>query len=382
MLKKIEKYIYLDYRFIFLKNIIKSEKISLYQIIKYLFSFKRIIIRCVIVFSLIGLVFFSSSEKYFIAESTIIPDSGIPPSSEISEFQDLLTIPSTNTIGIESFENIINGTSFLKKILEEEIYSENFGKFVSIEEYLLNTSRVNSLQKVRNYISNVKSKFLNLFKSTENDQVPGVTVKFKDTLQFLTSYEKSLISTFKSKVEIKGTKSVKITTIAPEAKFSARLNNLLIEKLGEEASRLKTGKLRRDLSLLTQKLDSAKTKFEESQLKLAKYRDENKGFKSSISLTKLEKLTSDFNLYSNIYQEAAINVESLKMELIAMTPFYSIYEPPYVPEFPNGGFSLTPVIKSIFFGLVFSIMLSAFYTFLCLSLIFKNNLINTKLIDE
>lgn len=367
-------------RFKFIEGIIETEKVSVLGVIKYLLSFIRVIVLLPVIFGVVGLIFFGESPKYYTTTSVVIPDGGAPPNPNLQDLGDILgapSLPSSSSLGIESFPGIIENTVFMKKLIQKNIYSERFGEMLPIGEYLERISPPPSkisLLKARltqipvNIIESLKPEEIGTQRESRKEVI------YKDSLPTLSDRENKLIGLLQGKIEIGGSATISITTNFPEAKITSRFNQLLINELEEEVTRIRNGKRLRDLRLLEQKLDSTKIQFEDAQIALAEYLDRNKGVQTAQYRIEYDKLQSDYNLYLGIYSSLEQEVASTKVELVVNTPFYEVYEPPYVPKYPVGGYSIGPAIKYAVIGVLLGVFWSFIYTVIVILSIFRSKL--------
>jgi hypothetical protein len=348
----------------FVKHIIETEEISVLQIIKYLLSFRKFIFYTILIFFSTGVIqTLTSSADSYTSKSVIIPDGGAPPSSLMSEsISDLIPIqPSNGELGIESFPGIIENRTFLLKLLKEEILSEKYSGFLSLKEYIIKDQKTsNILRRGFGYISNLPNRFFSLFESDNK----GLNESFDlskdfpvDTLNVVTEEQLSLIANLSSLINVEGKNPITIETTMGQPKVSTRLNKIVIEKLVEEVTRIKTAKQQRDVELIKVQLDAAKVNFLKSQNVLAIFRDANKGNNSAYVLSTLARLSSDYSLYFGIYSSLATEHELAKIEVIKKTPFYEVIEPAYVPLKSNSEFNISSIINYSIMGIVFSIFI-------------------------
>lgn len=374
-------------RYKFIQGIIETESISVLQFLRYLLSFWKQVVFFLLVFLILGVISATSKGPLtYTTSSLIIPEGGAPPKPSIGgELSDLLkesAAPINGNLGVTSFPGIMENTPFLLEILNEEIISEKYKGYVPLKVYLEDLDLASPFSKLVGQIKTLPARFIELFEKKQSDNVGGsdgeafVTL---DTLKQITEKELSLIGILSNVVTVEGENSITIETTMPEAKVSTRLNNLILDKLVEEVTRIKTAKQQRNLKLIKEQLDTARINFEQSQLKLASFRDANKGSNSAVFQSTLERLDSDYKLYFNIYSSLAAEYELAKIDLIKETPFYEVFEPAYVPNDIKSGFSLGPLIKNLAIGFVLGVLFLVIQTLLILFSIFKTQLSKAEL---
>lgn len=384
---RVFKFNTLSKRYRFIEHVIETEQISALQVIKYLLSFKKLVGIMVVIFGIIGIIAASNSgPKSYSSISLIIPDGGTPPMPNIAGgLQDLLQPkdPVGGGVGIESFPGIMENYPFLLGLLEEEFISEKYGDYVKLGDYIAEIDDSNTLKRAFTKVKNIPYLIVQLLEPRDepiksNHLGKKIPV---DTLNMVTLNQLSLISSLPKFIKVEGNNSISIETVMPEAKVSTRLNNLVLNKLVEEVTRIKTAKQQRNLILIKNQLDVAKQNFEKSQIVLATFRDANKGSNSAVVESTVERLSSDYSLYFNIYSNLAAEHELAKIELIKNTPFYDIFEPAYVPIIHTGGFKIKVVFIYLIMGMLISILLAGTYTSCLIFILFKSKLEETTIIN-
>ena len=357
--------------FSLISHVIQTEKISVLDVFRYLFSFWRLILVSSLIFLLIGFAFSvkKKSESYT-SISVIIPGGSPPPKlAENTDLDGLILsqmVSSSKDFGIESFPAIIENYPFLLGLLDEKILSEKHGGYLTLAEYISRMNELSSFDLFINKIKNIPNIIFDFFDSNKssdgkeifNDKTP------KDTLIFISSDKFTLMDLLLKQIIVEGNNPITIKTVMPEAKVSARLNNLVYNKLVDEVTRIKTSKLQRDLSLNKIQLEEAKINFINSQRKLADYRDANKGNNSAYIQSNLERLNTEFSLYASIYSSLATEYELSKLEIVESTPYFDFAEPAFVPFSPDDTSMVNfgTLFKFIFFGIVLGIIFIIFYT--------------------
>ena len=368
--------------YLFLRRIFETESISVFEIIKYFIGFSKIILFSSMICGVLAILTSISSSEEYVATSKIIEDIGVPPKADLSALSDLLDIPAAANsleMGMESFEGITGSNSFMLGLLSHKVYSERFADYVSMEDYLLKTASTNKLVMFKDKILSIPTQIL-VWLTPEPNTDDNITSVQVDTIPQLSAYDRSMIATLQSKIEIKGNNPLLIQTTFPDAAFTARFNKILLKQLEKEVNRLKNGKNIRDLELLEEKLHNAQTKYLESQEKLANFKDKNRGLISAQASIEYEQLTAEYNLYFGIYSTYAIEVANRQIELAVNKPFYNLYEPAYLPEFPEGGiFSLMSIVKALIIGAVLGVVYSLGYTFLVIFNMFKQKLVEIEI---
>lgn len=355
-------------QYFFIQRVIKSEQISVLEAIKYSLTFWKL-------FPLLGGIFFvlglflnlGLSDKVYTSESILISDESSPQLLVSDELANFISQPikmSSSNLGIQTFPVLVEYYPFLLSLLQEKILFERLGGYVTLREYLAEINKPSNLDILISRIRNIPDNFFGLFRAKNNDNTQfEESLIFNDTLNSISAPDRGYMSYLSEQIVIEGRGgTLSIITKSPEAKISTRLNNLILDKLVNEVSRLKTARQTRNLHLIEKQLEVAKSNFESSQNKLANFRDENKGNNSAYVLSELDRLNSEYSLKFDIYSNLASKYELTKVELIENTPFFEVVEPAYVPYEIKDVFDLAPLIKNFIYGVLFAILLIPAYT--------------------
>lgn len=382
----IKKYIRLSqfkYHYIFIRQVIETEKVSVFEVFRYLFSFWKVVLFSGIIFMSLG-VFFSidyGTDSYT-SVSVVVPGGSSPPKQlkdiDLKSIMSGELISSKSDLGIESFQGIIENYPFLLNLLEQEIISEKYGGYVKIEDYINQIEIPSPYYVFTSKIKSIPDVIFRYFKPQKSSsEIVNWSKKIPiDTLNVVRQEKFRSMALLLKHVSVVGANPVKIITIMPEAKVSTRLNNLVYQNLVKEVTRIKTAKLERDLKLNKIQLDEAKVNFLISQKKLADFRDANKGNNSANNLSKLERLSTEFNLFSSIYTSLATEYELSRVKINENTPYFDLVEPAFVPLLPDdsGGIDFKVILKWFLIGVISGVAFIGVYSGLIISKIFNERL--------
>lgn len=352
--------------YLFIQRVIRTEQISVLEAIKYGLSFWRLIFYSGIFFLAISFIQNLNPEKVsYYSEAILLSDDVTPSSIEFdNELIDLVApsvLQSSGDLGIGTFPVLLEYNPFILSLLEENILSERLGGYVTLEEYMRELNRPSKIDIIFSKLRGLPNWFSTLFQNKDTNTQSEENISVLDTLYEIPESKLGLKELLLNQLEIKNTsKGLSIITKMPEPKVSTRFNNLLLAKLVDEITKLKTARHARNLSLIEKQFQTAKLNFESTQKELAVFRDENKGNNSAYASSRLERLNSEYNLHYELYSTLANKYELAKIELIENTPFFEVVEPAFVPFEQESNlkivFSLNYFIYGIFFGLVITIL--------------------------
>ena len=74
---------------------------------------------------------------------------------------------------------------------------------------------------------------------------------------------------------------------------------------------------------------------EQTQLKLANFRDSNRGINSQLLKTEEDRLLADFNLEFSLYNSLAQQMEQARIKVQNATPLMTVFQKPQLPTSPS-----------------------------------------------
>lgn len=361
-------------------RVIQTERISVLDVFKYLFSFWRLILISGLIFLIVGFIFsIEKNIESYTSISVIIPGGSPPPKlAENTNLEGLVLAQmasSSKDLGIESFPGIIENYPFLLNLLNKKVFSEKYSGYLTVGEYLSKMHEVSILDSLINKIKIIPNFILGFFKFKDSSN-KNIYFDHKipnDTLTVISPEKFALMDLLLNQVIVEGNNPVTIKTSMPEAKVSTRLNNLVYKMLVDEVTRIKTAKLQRDLNLNKIQLEEARSNFVISQRKLADFRDANKGNNSAFIQSNLERLNTEYSLYASIYSSLATEYELSKLKIVENTPYFDVVEPAYVPFLPDNTsiVNLSLLLKFTLLGIVMGGVYVLYFTIMLILKIFK-----------
>ena len=307
-----------------------NDEIDLIEILKKIYSSKKLILNITLIFLLIGIgVAFLSPVKY--SSSTVfIPQNPEKPASSLSGVASLVGInlgasSSGGDIPPAMYPQIGESTKF-KRLLLNKIINEK--DKLSLKEFLISYYNIEEENKLT--LSKIE-----MTKQEEEcfiilSKINSINVNQKDGF-------------------------VTIKSIMPVAEYSAIvakasreiLQNIIIENKIETA--------RQNLNFSKKQLKEKKIEFDEIQSKLAYFSDSNLNSVNSFVNNEKDKLEAEFEIISAVVTELSKQVEQAKLQVTKDTPVFSTIKEAMIPNERTSPERLSLVIIFICLGLIFSI---------------------------
>ena len=343
------------------KEIFDDDSIDLIELFSSLWKRNIFIIKTILIFALISVIYSLSIKNNFTATSIFYPHY---QNNEISQGTGLQSLAGLAGINIGSqisdnippslYPNIINSPEFKIDLLDSKI---NFkGNEFIYREYLLNKSEnefnlVNKLLLPINLIS--KLIFKNKVESENNDinilqlteQEYGLHEKLNNLVFIEINDKEGFI-----KLSVKDNDAIIASQVAKTA------NELLQRNIIE----FKLKNINDTYDFVSSQLDIAKQNFYNLQDSLAIFSDKNRNIKSDLFFNQYSRIESEYLISKNIYNELAINKEKTAIEVKKNTPIFTIIKPVVVPNKKSDPNRSLIVIVNSFLGLI----IASFYVLL------------------
>jgi len=311
---------------------------------------RKVILKSIVVFTIIGLFVAFLSPKEYTATSTMVPQV-TDPKSKLGAFSGLAAMAgvSLNNIGSSellptTYSEIISSVPFQLELMNTNLTFKNLKQQVSLYDYYTKIRYSNTLIKYTIGLPNVIIRAIKGETSVsrpENTDAPiELTEKQKDV-------QKIMEDNIGIAVDDKNG-YVTIFCSLPEDYAAAQLAKKTQLLLQRYITEFKIQKARANHDFVEQRFDEAKKKYQKAQDELAIFRDRNKNVTTAVARTEGERLTSEYSLIFGVYSELAKKLEQAKIEVKEETPVFTIIKPASVPtekSKPNRPYILTLFIS-------------------------------------
>ncbi|QDH81251.1 exopolysaccharide biosynthesis protein [Echinicola soli] len=344
-----------------------DDEIDLLALAKTVWNKRKLVLRTVGLFIILGLLVALLSPNEYRATATYLPTTseGGKAGGNLSGLASLAGINYGGTIGGSEipptlYPKIVNSIPFKLEMLKAPLTFEGFDKKVTYQEYYEKHYSPGVLGDVKKYTIGLLGEIMKDVKGEQHKEIKReggaediITITHNELAHFKRLSNQINIS-FNDKEGF-----VELSTILLEAKAAAQLAKYAEGLLQKEVIAFKIKNAKEQLKFTKERFLERKKEFEETQTKLARFRDRNQNISSSVALNQLEKLEAEFNLAFSVYSELAKQLEQAKLQVSKDTPVFSVIQPVTVPaekSAPNRSlilvmFTILGVVVAI--GLVF-----------------------------
>ena len=337
---------------------ITEDEIDLIALVKSLWISRKKIFKITSLFLILGVVVAISSPVVYTASSTFIPQSNNSgASSSLSGVASLVGINlGGNLSGTEIppsiYPQIIQGVPFKRALLAFNTSPEE-SLPVTLESFLLNsTDDFSLISTIKKYTISLPFTILAAIKKEDKEVLPtsnstiNVSVEEEELFEALDE----IISLSVNAKEGFVTLSVTIS----DASVAAYITKGAQEILQKTVIDYKIKSAKEILAFNKRELGLKKEEFDSLQKKLALFKDGNLNIIDSRFENELNRLESEFNIVSAVYQELNKQLEQSKLQVSKDTPIFSVIKPVTIPNIRSAPKRSLMVITYGFIGFIVS----------------------------
>lgn len=342
---------------------VEEQEIDLVELIQKMWINRWLIIKVTSVFVVLGVLVALFSAKVFTASCDIVPDTGKSGNSKMSSLAALAGVNLGEGADVTAlsplvYQNIMNGTSFRKELMQTKIDFEEVDKPVSFFEYYTSEeyNKPSVFSYIKKYTIGLPFVILNAIRGEQpepdysaigDSEGPTMETLSKDEYNALKILEQCVSLTLDNKNGY-----VTITTNMPEAVASAQLAQATVVLLQKYITEFKIAKVQSNLDFIQGRYDEAKKNFEDIQIRRAAFRDANTNTNKYSARVEAEKLDAEYTLAMNLYSELATQLEQAKIEVKKDTPILTVVRPVTIPYKKSKPQRLQILVAFTFLGVV------------------------------
>jgi LPS O-antigen subunit length determinant protein (WzzB/FepE family) len=321
---------------------VEEQEIDLVELIQKMWINRWLIIKVTSVFVVLGVFVALFSPKVFTASCDIVPDTGKSGGSKMSSLAALAGVNMSSGEDVMAlsplvYENIMNGTTFRKELMQTKINFEEIDEPVSFFDYYTSEeyNKPSVFSYVKKYTIGLPFVILNAIRGEQPEpdysgvgksEGPTVETLNKEEFDAMKILGESISLTLQEK---KG--FVTITSNMPEAVAAAQLTQATVVLLQKYITEFKIAKVQSNLDFIQSRYDEAKKNFEDIQVRRAAFRDANTNTNKYSARVEAEKLDAEYTLAMNLYSELATQLEQAKIEVKKDTPVLTVVRPVTIP---------------------------------------------------
>ena len=339
----------------------QEDSIDIIALLQSIWTGKKLILKTVLVFMILGLFIAVLSQNEYTASTTIVPQSSSEkPGGSIGGLAALAGI-NLGSVGQQSsisptlYPQILTNISFQKELLETLITIEGQDNKITYKEYYTNVYSPSVLSSIKKYTIGLPGVLIGLLKS---DEISKEESKNNDSLPQITEDDKKLIELLLEQLSMEVNDKdgyISLSTTMPEARAAAEHIQKAQELLEQYVIDFKIEKSSSELDFIKNRYQEKEQEFQKIQQKLALYTDRNQNVNSARAKMELMLLQSEYDLAYGVYSELAKQLETQELKVKEDTPIFTILQPVFVPLEKTGPKRSLILIIYTFLGFVLSI---------------------------
>ena len=338
----------------------QEDSIDIIAILKTIWDGRKLVIKSVATFFIVGCIVALSSAVIYTSETTFVPQTSDDQMSSAPKGLGSLA----GLVGINLGSSGSSSDSYLSPLLYSKIAdSEEFsihlfseqlisleGETLTIKDYL--TKDAGGF----NLIGFIKKYTIGLFSSDSPEA--DLSNPTLDTYNFISVEDFGMIKSLRTKFSIELNEKegyIKVIATDEDAFMSSQLVSLVTKNLQSRIIALRTNKIKERLEYSKEQYDIKRREFEILQNRVAQFKDSNKNISTAMFLSQLEKLQSEYSLQQNILMTLASEYNNNKIKLNKDTPIFSVIDEVYVPNVRSAPERSMIVIIWVFLGIVLAV---------------------------
>ncbi|MDG1508484.1 MAG: Wzz/FepE/Etk N-terminal domain-containing protein [Flavobacteriaceae bacterium] len=339
----------------------QEDSIDIIALLQSIWTGKKLILKTVLVFMILGLFIAVFSQNEYTASITIVPQSSSEkPGGSLGGIAALAGI-NLGSVGQQSsisptlYPQILTNISFQKELLETLITIEGQDNKITYKEYYTNVYNPSVLSSIKKYTIGLPGVLIGLLKS---DKTSNEKSNNNDSLPQITEDDKKLVELLLEQLSMEVNDKdgyISLSTTMPEARAAAELTQKAQELLEQYVIDFKIEKSSSELDFIKNRYQEKEQEFQKIQQKLAVYTDRNQNVNSARAKMELMLLQSEYDLAYGVYSELAKQLETQELKVKEDTPIFTILQPVFVPLEKTGPKRSLIFIIYTFLGFVLSI---------------------------
>lgn len=314
-----------------------DDEIDLIALAKTLWERRRTVIKTVIIFVFLGFFIAIFSPKEYTATTTMVPQIN-SPSAKMGGLSSLASLAGFNLdmnmggneISPMLYPQIVSSISFQLEIMNTEYRYEEIEEEVSLYDYYLNYYKPGIFSVLKKYTIGLPGVILKAIRGEEQE----LSARPESETIRITTEQEEIRKKIEENLALDVNEKDGYLTLSSnfhQAELSAQVAQKAQKLLQDYITRFKIEKATAQFEFIEGRYNEKKREFEDTQRRLAAYRDANKNISSAIAQTELEKLENEYQLAFEVYSELAKQLEQARIQVKEDTPVFSVIEEVVVP---------------------------------------------------
>jgi LPS O-antigen subunit length determinant protein (WzzB/FepE family) len=330
-----------------------DDELDLVEIFLSIWKEKKYIGYSICLFFIIGIIIAFTSKEEYTVEVKLLPE-GRQQSAGFSLAQQFglgnIQPAQQEGISLKFYPDIASSNPFLISFLDFRIYEPEIRDSLSLlqyfNEYYSDATFITKTSSfIRKYTLRLPFTIASWFSSKDDSRrIPSAEYQElgeikggkRQNVLSLSNQELRVINRLRQRIIINNENGmITITTKMPDPNMAADLAEQVTISLIDYIKSYRTEKSRFDVEFVEERYNDAQRRFEDSQRRLALFRDESHGQLTQLARTEEQRLQSEYELAFNVYNTLARRLEESRLNLQEETPVVIMLEPAIIPNSPS-----------------------------------------------
>jgi hypothetical protein len=358
-----------------------NDEIDLIELMKVIWSKRRLISMVTGVFLILGLVIVLTLNNQYKAVSKILPDNnensmgGLGGLSGLAGLAGInLNLGSSGSISPQLYPEIVDKIKFQISLINYPIYFQSLDTTISCSEYFKEVKHENWLNVLLKYTLGLPGQIKRVI---INDNYEGYNYPKDTSLLSMSKEDWDLHLAFRDRqivfMDVE-TGIIYVSIELPDRYAAAELNKFMIAELTREITNYKIQKVSSDLTFIKERYNEAKLRYENQQEIFATFTDKNRNSSSGLIQVEFQRIQNELNIAYELYKGLSSQLEQALIKVKETTPVFTILEPAMIPVEKNSPKRLLILMLITASGFFFTLG----YVFLVFLIERKNELANHK----
>lgn len=341
----------------------QREELNIFQLLWIIWSKRKMLIRNLIIFMVLGVLYVILSADVYSSGSTFVPKIR-GNSRAASRLNSLASLAGVNfnsggsgaEIPPQLYRRIVKSTPFKLALLNAEVEPKGLNRAITYKEYYEEHFKPAPISYVTQYTIGLPRLILRSLRPKRQEQP---SAKEDSVFIRLSPEDRVHFQRLNEQVSLKFSELegiVELTITMPEPLMAAQMARYAQDYLQEKVIEYKLIDAREELQFTEDLFKQKRGEFEDAMANLTRFQDQNLQLSTATAASELQKLQSDFDLAFGVYSDIARQYEQVKLQVNKDTPIFSIIEPVSVPSKPAGRSSIIVLIAFGIFSVAFSLM--------------------------
>ncbi len=315
----------------------KEDEIDLIALVEKVWAGRRTIIKCLIIFGIIGLFIAIFSPKQYTATTIMVPTlsekgkagglGGLAAMAGIS-----LSGGSSEVIPPTLYPQIVQSIPFKKELTTTPLTVSDSEVPVSFSKYFQEIYTPGLLVGLKKYTIGLPGLLLGAIRGNGLEERNDVS--YGEGIVFVSGEEEKLYKLLEDIVSLEVNDKdgyVKLSATMPEAVAAAQLTERAAQILQKRIIDFKSRKAKEQLKFIEERFIEKEKEFRKAEYTLARFQDRNKNVISAQAATTEKHFQAEYDLIYGVYSELAKQIEKQKIQVKEDTPVFTVIEPVSVP---------------------------------------------------